>query len=491
MDRRYFIASAASVAAFPGMALAAPPSTATRPVLRNAENLQRLARSSARLLEPALSNITGFALFDASSGKMLDSYQPNLALPPASVTKAITAVYARHVLGSNYRFLTRLFVTGPIVEGVVQGDVYLVGGGDPALDTDELADLAKAAVSAGLRGVKGRFVVDGSALPNIDQIDSSQPSYLGYNPSVSGLNLNFNRVYFEWKQTDGGYDLTLDARGVAHKPRVRWMDIRSENRGAPVFEYSSANGHDRWSVAQSALGEGGGRWLPVRQPVDYVGEVFQTLAANAGLRLPTHSHGKLPAQATEIASFQSNHMDEVLRWMLKYSNNLTAECVGLTASQALGKRPLTLRNSAGAMGRWVQANLGVSGVDFRNHSGLTDRSRVSAAQMAGMLVHSRSQVGLGGLLKPFNVVDSSGDSIATDDVNVVAKTGTLNFTRGLAGYLEKNGRKYSFAILAADLATRAKIPLAERERPRGAKTWSTTAKRQEQALLRHWLSVVP
>ncbi len=487
MDRRHFLAS---VAALPSLAWASPPSTATRPVLRNAANLQRAALSSARLLDPALSSITGYALFDAGTGEMLDSYQPDLALPPASVSKAITAIYARHVLGPDYRFVTRLFMTGPVVDGIVQGDLYLVGGGDPALDTDELAELAKAAVSAGVRGVKGRFFVDGSALPDINQIDPSQPDYLGYNPSINGLNLNFNRVYFEWKQTASGYDLSLDARGVQNKPLVRWMDIRTENRGAPVFEYTLANGHDRWSVAQSALGNGGGRWLPVRQPADYVGEVFQTLAAGAGLRLPTHKHGKVPSQAVELARFKSNHMDEVLRWMLKYSNNLTAECIGLTASQKLGERPLSLATSAGAMGRWVRANLGVSGVNFKNHSGLTDRSRVSAAQMAGMLAHSRSQAGLNGILKSFNLVDRNGNSLNVGDVQVSAKTGTLNFTRGLAGYLEKGGRKYSFAILSADLAARANIPLAERERPRGAKTWGGKAKRQEQALLRHWLEMV-
>ena len=449
-----------------------------------------MAHASARLLNPALANITGFALFDVESGEVLDSYQPDLALPPASVSKAITAIYARHVLGPDYRFVTRLFATGPVVDGIVQGDLYLVGGGDPALDTDELADLAKAAVLAGISGVKGQFVVDGSALPNIDRVDPTQPEYLGYNPSINGLNLNFNRVYFEWKQNAAGYDLTLDARGVFNKPLVRWVDIQSESRGAPVFKYTNMNGHDRWSVARSALGKEGGRWLPVRQPADYAGEVFQTLAAGVGLQLPAHQRGEVPVDAQEVARFESKHMDEVLRWMLKYSNNLTAECIGLTCAQKLGDNLLSLQSSAATMGRWVQANLGVSGVDFKNHSGLTDHSRVSAVQMAGMLASVKGQAGLSGILKRFNLLDRNGNSMVVDDVSVVAKTGTLNFTRGLAGYLEKGGRKYAFAILSADLAARANIPLSERERPRGAKTWRGKAKRQEQALLRHWLEII-
>ena len=489
MDRRHFLASVAAI--LPATAFAAPPTTAFRPILRDVANIRRMAASSAHLLDPALANITGFALFDTETGKVLDSYQPDLQLPPASVTKALTAVYARSILGPEYRFVTKLVATGPVVDGIVQGDVYLVGGGDPALDTDELAELAAATVTAGVKGVKGRFFVDGSALPNLNEIDRTQPLYLGYNPSVSGLNLNFNRVYFEWKQAAAGYDLTLDARGVHNRPLVRWIDIKSEDRGAPVFAYANQDGHDHWSVARSALGKGGGRWLPVRQPADYVGEVFRTLAAKSGLSLPLHKHGAVPTQSIEIARFESNEMDEVLRWMLKYSNNLTAECIGLMASKTLGRSAQNLQSSAASMGLWAKANLGVGGANLRNHSGLSDKSRISAAQMAGILRHSKSRHALVGLLKPFNVFDRNGKALALEGVKVSAKTGTLNFARGLAGYLEKGGRKYSFAIFAADMPRRENIPMAERERPRGAKSWSGQAKHQEQVLLRHWLDILP
>ena len=480
----------ASAAAFlPSVAWGGAPTWTERPVFR--QNAWSVVTDSTALLDAKLARITGFALCDATSGEVLDSYQTDLMLPPASVTKAITAVYARSVLGADYRFVTRLFATGPIVEGVVQGDIYLVGGGDPALDTDELAELAEAAVLAGVRGLTGQFYVDGSALPNITEVDPTQPDHLGYNPSVGGLNLNFNRLYFEWKQTVSGYDLRLDARGIEHKPLVRWVDIKTENRGAPVFAYSKLDGHDRWSVAESALGKGGGRWLPVRQPADYAGEVFRTLAAVTGLQLPAHKLGKAPALVREIARFESNPLDEVLRWMLKYSNNLTAECLGLMAAVKLGRQPASLRDSAVIMNQWARDNLGVMDVEFHNHSGLTDLSRVSAGQMVKMLAHPYSQTQLDGLLKKINVLDRRGNLIDTGTVEVVAKTGTLNFTHGLAGYLEKAGRKYSFAIFTADIERRANIPMAKRERPEGAKVWLAIARKQENALLRQWAAELP
>lgn len=485
MDRRFFLAALA--ATLPANAFAGVSSPVTRPVPRNVSNV---LQASSRLLNPALANVTGFVLYDANSGALLDSYQPNLALPPASVTKAITAIYARQVLGPDYRFTTRVMITGPVEGGVVQGDMYLVGGGDPALDTDELASLAQVVAGAGIKGVTGGFYVDNSALPEVFEIDPTQPDYVGYNPSVSGLNLNFNRVYFEWKQAASGYNLTLDARDERYRPAVRWMDIRSENRGAPVFKYANNNGHDRWSVAESALGEGGGRWLPVRQSADYAGEVFTTLAAHMGVRLPAHKHRVVPRGATGVAQFSSEHLDEVLRWMLKYSNNMTAECLGLMASQQLGRRPRNLQDSASSMGRWARNNLGVSGGGFENHSGLTDRSRVTTSEMAGMLASPLAQAHLAGLLKPVNVYDTSGNVMNSSGIQVVAKTGTLNFTRGLAGYLSNGRRKYSFAIFAADLQKRRNIPMEQRERPRGARTWSSHAKAQEQALLRHWVGII-
>jgi len=57
-------------------------------------------------------------------------------------------------------------------------------------------------------------------LPNLDEIDESQLDHLGYNPAISGLNLNFNRVHFEWKRAGGGYSIAMDARSELYKPAV-------------------------------------------------------------------------------------------------------------------------------------------------------------------------------------------------------------------------------------------------------------------------------
>jgi D-alanyl-D-alanine carboxypeptidase/D-alanyl-D-alanine-endopeptidase (penicillin-binding protein 4) len=142
-------------------------------------------------------------------------------LPPASVAKTFTALYALDRLGADHRFETRLLATGPIRGGRLDGDLILLVGGDPVLDTDDLADMAAALVAQGVRQIGGRFLVSGGGLPSVTTIDPSQPIHVGYSPAVSGLVLNYNRVHFEWKRTAGGYHITMDARACP-----QWQDRR-------------------------------------------------------------------------------------------------------------------------------------------------------------------------------------------------------------------------------------------------------------------------
>ena len=66
------------------------------------------------LADAGLSGKVGFVVADARTGKVLERKSPLLALPPASVTKSITALYALDRLGPAYRFQTRLIAKGPV-----------------------------------------------------------------------------------------------------------------------------------------------------------------------------------------------------------------------------------------------------------------------------------------------------------------------------------------------------------------------------------------
>ncbi len=486
-SRRVFLAGLAAAGA--GSAWAGAPETSLRPVARSAGFDPRALPSIERMIaESRLVGDVAFTVADVATGQIIESHNAATGLPPASVAKALTGAYALHVLGPGHRFVTQVVADGPIENGVLKGDLILAGGGDPTLGTDELADLAAAMKAEGLREVQGAFRVWDGALPYQNRIDPGQPDHVGYDPAVCGLNLNFNRVHFEWKRGGGGYEVTMEARSDRYRPAVQVAAMSVEPRSGPVYTYERREGRDVWTVAQGALGDGGARWLPVRNPAIYAGEVFQTLARSHGIVLKAPMAASQGPRGLVLARHESEALREILRDMLKWSTNLTAEVVGMTASLARGAKVETLADSASAMNEWAMAELGLAGPALADHSGLGDDSRISPADMMKALVALRQrEAGLKALLKDVPMRDQQYRVVDEHPLSVHAKTGTLNFVSGLAGYIDTlDGKELAFAYFSADLETRAGLTKEERERPPGWAVWNRRSKLLQQALIERW-----
>ena len=114
--RRALLTSALSSVAT--IAFAEAPLTSLRPTAR--PNLDPASSplaqvTTSQIIEDAnLNGVVGFVVADAKTGQLLESTDPDIALPPASVTKAVTALFALDALGPDYRFKTRLLGTGPV-----------------------------------------------------------------------------------------------------------------------------------------------------------------------------------------------------------------------------------------------------------------------------------------------------------------------------------------------------------------------------------------
>ncbi len=469
--------------------LAGAPATSLRPVSRSEDFLRQIQPPAEALIERAkLGGSVGFCVASATTGEVLETHLAERGQPPASVAKAITAAYALDVLGPGYHFETRIIATGPLdAEGIVQGDLVLAGGGDPTLDTDKLAEMAAHLKAAGLNGCSGAFKVWQGHLPYAEEIDAQQPPHVGYNPAVSGLNLNYNRVHFEWRKSGADYTVTMDARSETLRPAVRVARMRVEPRSAPIYTYSNASGRDNWTVAKGALGNGGARWLPVRKPALYAGEVFQSLAAAHGIKLSAPQLVEGKPEGSVLVTVQSPPLRIIVRDMLKWSTNLTAEVVGIAATQARGLPVSGSQDSAKAMNEWANTQFGLSTMQFVDHSGLGDQSRISASDMMSALHQLRQKTGIKALMKGFAMRDEKRKIIKDHPLSVQAKTGTLNFVSGLAGYVDlPDGSELVFAIFAANLDKRASLSVEERERPRGGVEWNRRAKALQQALIERW-----
>lgn len=227
------------------------------------------------------------------------------------------------------------------------------------------------------------------------------------------------------------------------------------------------------------MGKSGSRWLPVRRPELYAGDVFQTLCRARGLVLPAPEVIELLPEGTELARHDSPALDAIIRDMMDYSTNLTAETIGLTASGAPD-----IPASAAAMAEWLRGQGIDSGFSLHDHSGLSPDNRVTARAMARLVAGPGTRRGLKPLMKTIPLRDAKGRK-QQSDIAIAAKTGTLNFVSNLAGYAQRaGGRELAFAILTGDDSRRAATQ--GQELPDGVMAWTRRSKRLQQALIEHW-----
>ncbi|SFA46174.1 D-alanyl-D-alanine carboxypeptidase / D-alanyl-D-alanine-endopeptidase (penicillin-binding protein 4) [Paracoccus halophilus] len=436
-----------------------------------------LARGQAAGAQPPeIRGTLAYTVLDPATGRVLAEQLGDMPMPPASTLKTVTALYALDRLGAEHRFPTRVIRAG--------NTLILAGGGDPVLDTDALAALALRTAAQhealGLPAPTG-FLVWGGALPRVARLDPSQAEHLPYNPTISGMMLNFNRVHLDWRRGAEGYQMSLQARGRKLSPRAYTISAAPVSRPAPVFAYDGGSARESWTLARGAMGRAGSRWLPVRRPELYAGDVFQTLCRAKGLVLPNPVAVELLPEGDEIARHDSPPLREIVAGMMEYSTNLTAEAIGLAASGAAD-----LPASAAAMAGWLNGQRIAGDFRFRDHSGLSPENAMTSNGLARAIATIGARQDLRGVMKRIPFVDARGKPVASS-IRVAAKTGTLNFVSNLAGYAqEADGRMLIFVIFGADLP-RHEVSRGQ-ELPEGVIDWTRRAKAAQQGLLEAWFA---
>ena len=102
----------------------------------------------------------GLMVYDLSADSLLYSYGGQQTLRPASTMKLLTAVTALDLLGSGYAYRTYLYYKGQMADGVLSGDVWLVGGMDPLFDDHDMRIMAETLHRVGVDTIRGRIVKD-------------------------------------------------------------------------------------------------------------------------------------------------------------------------------------------------------------------------------------------------------------------------------------------------------------------------------------------
>lgn len=441
----------------------------------------------------------GYLVFDPTTGEILAAQQPDTPRIPASTTKTATMLAALQILGQDYRFETPLLVSGEVREGVLRGNLYLRGGGDPTLTTDDLREFVTALRGAGISRVAGSFLFDDTLLARTTQIDARQPLAVSYNPGVSALTLNYNRVLLRWQREPhtAAFVTSVLSPAAGGLVAVDAIETGSLPNGFDerVKFLHDARALDRWFLSPqlSARGE---EMLPVKiAPGRIAALVFQSLCRQQGIELPPPQAGVVPSAARVLSVHHSEPLAHIATGVLRYSNNLAAELIGQMAARRLQGRTDSLRDSATRLAEWYHHLLPQTdwqGFISVNHSGLTSVSRHSPRQMAAILrsgwLRPSHEARIGNLLPPLSWSRPDRET----EARVRAKSGTMSYADGLVGFLTTaSNRQLGFVVLITDFAQRAALDAAFDPRisdpPPAARAWTERAKDLERVLIRTWI----
>lgn len=462
----------------------------------------------ARLLERhrLRARDVGYYVFRLDDDRTVAAHDPDAPRIPASTTKLLTGLAAWEILGPDYRFETKLLATGEVRGAALHGDVYLVGGGDPSVSTPDLLRFIEALQTAGIRRVHGRFVFDESLVPTAAAINPRQPAAAVYNPGFSALALNYNRVRLRWTGRPGmsGFRSRLHspADGVLLPVSSAEIAILPGDGGqTDAFVLDGGSG-DRWLLSRK-LPARGVRQLPVKHaPGRLAAALFRTYCRQHGIDLPAPRAGGAPADARLLAVHASRPLTDLVEGMFRYSNNLTAEMIGLAASRGLGGGRSSLAASARLLAAWYARQVPQTdwtGFVNHNHSGLSSRSRHTPRQLAGAVAYAATldadpnrSVANGQRVGLLDLLSHPDWKSAAVRERVRAKSGTMRYADGWAGWLTTRAdTQLGFAVLLTDFAAREAFDASRAARTTtptvGARAWTRRAKAFQQALIAGWI----
>ncbi|HUF13445.1 MAG TPA: D-alanyl-D-alanine carboxypeptidase/D-alanyl-D-alanine-endopeptidase [Longimicrobiales bacterium] len=419
----------------------------------------------------------GIFVQDAHSGEVLYQRNADRLFIPASNLKLVVASAAAHLLPSDFRLRTSLYATGPIRDGVLDGDLVLYGRGDPGIsgrfhDGRMLAvweALADSLAARGVREVRGGLVADQSHLDSL-HVHEDWESYdllWWYAAPVGALGFNDNSIDFRIQPGERGEPARIEAQ-----PASSYFTLLNQTRtvaaGEPrTLDFARASENDT-IIAYGNIPVDARPWteyFAVSDPALYAGTVFRDVLESRGIRFGSpvvrverseHRSVVLPdgstrAGARSLFGYSSAPLADLIFPVLNSSQNWFAE-------QLLK----TLGRQRGEGGSWhagldverdfLTGIVGLSEDEFRlrDASGLSAGNLMTPRALARVLLWVRTEPAVQEALPVSAGAHGSLRSRLTDlPGRVRAKTGGIRNVDALSGYVTTNdGRELVFVILA-------------------------------------------
>lgn len=335
------------------------------------------ARRNAALAGAAI----GLCLID-DKGEIVVNQLAETAFIPASSLKTVTTATALEVLGPEFRFTTELRATAKMENGVITGDLVIVGGGDPMLKPEDLAAMAAKLKAQGLLRITGTVHGDGSLFVGSIYNDFWNWGDIGngFGSPVSGLNLNHNRFsgWFRAGETLGSATAFLGTRPDV--PDVLWKNevvTGAADSGDGVMIHGGEKTpvvHLRGTVPLGA------REFHVKgavpDPVRFTEHHLRRSLMDAGIEVGTSSAGSLEAVHV-LLMHESPPLLEIVKSIHATSDNHETECVFLTLGLQAGKAPVEVIRS-----HWAGRGLAFTGLRMEDGCGLARADFIRPADLA-------------------------------------------------------------------------------------------------------------
>lgn len=318
-------------------------------------------------------------------------------LAPASTLKLVTAALALDRLGPDHALVTELLQSGEVRDGVLHGDLIVVGGGDPAPSSrrfpdDPVAELrpwVQALRDRGIRRIAGDLVADVSFLAGPDRLEEWPHDQLHrwYCAPSGALNLNDNCVDVVIAPSGGRIEVSLRPANALYSVENALRATREKARHV----YSVDRAADSWKIRVSgrflATGAARTEWITAPDPgLAFLG-AWRTLLAAAGIAVDGELRiDECAAGAVPIARIE-HRVADTLAALLKNSQNLYGDCLLRVADRKSGGDG-SFASAGRTAARFLEDLGSGAGAVTRDGSGLSQRNRLRCSDLLAVLARA-------------------------------------------------------------------------------------------------------
>lgn len=389
-------------------------------------------------------------------GTPLLSYNEHSARNPASAIKLFTSYGALEMLGPAYQWITEFYADGELKNGVLNGNLWVKGGGDPYLPIERMWLLVHRLQTNGLHTIKGDLIIDQSLFEPIREDPGAfdrQP-LRAYNVVPAALLSNFNVSTFLFRPGKTGrrvdVQIVPDLAGLKVVNNLRTVDrsCRGYNRGIAI------NVDDKGQVILDGRFPSRCKIYGMSRSVmprdAYTARLFRKLWLESGGQW----EGRLRSASREfeqdpLLKFDSVFLSEAVRSINKYSNNVMTRMLFLTLGLEKFGPPATTANARLALEQWLPT-IGVPLKDLLidNGAGSSRQTRATAHQFAKLLSAAWHSPYMPELLSSMAISGEDGTFARRHVVGPLKgrahlKTGRLDHAVSMAGIVQAaNNKRY-------------------------------------------------